>query len=54
MSTRPKIPEGGDAVPHAGKLSFAGIITHEFPLDEINAELDLVRSGAAGRVLINL
>jgi S-(hydroxymethyl)glutathione dehydrogenase/alcohol dehydrogenase len=56
---------GGDAVPHvdiprliklcaAGKLSFDGIITHEFPLDEINAALDLVRSGAAGRVLINL
>ena len=56
---------GGDAIPHvdiprliklcaAGKLSFDGIITHEFPLDEINAALDLVRSGAAGRVLINL
>jgi S-(hydroxymethyl)glutathione dehydrogenase / alcohol dehydrogenase len=56
---------GGDAVPHvdiprltklcaAGKLSFDGIITHEFPLDEINTALDLVRSGAAGRVLINL
>jgi len=56
---------GGDAVPHvdiprliklvaAGKLSFDGIITHAFPLDEINAALDLVRSGAAGRVLINL
>jgi S-(hydroxymethyl)glutathione dehydrogenase/alcohol dehydrogenase len=38
----------------AGKLSFDGIITHEFPLDEINAALDLVRSGAAGRVLISL
>jgi S-(hydroxymethyl)glutathione dehydrogenase/alcohol dehydrogenase len=56
---------GGDAVPHvdiprliklvaAGKLSFDGIITHEFPLEEINAALDMVRSGAAGRVLINL
>jgi len=56
---------GGDAVPHvdiprlirlvrAGRLSFDGIITHEFPLDEINAALDLVRSGAAGRVLVNL
>jgi S-(hydroxymethyl)glutathione dehydrogenase/alcohol dehydrogenase len=56
---------GGDAVPHvdiprliklvaAGKLSFDGIITHAFPLDEINAALDLVRSGAAGRVLIDL
>ena len=56
---------GGDAVPHvdiprliklaaAGKLSFDGIITHEFPLEEINAALDMVRSGAAGRVLVNL
>ena len=56
---------GGDAVPHvdiprliklvaAGKLSFDGIITHAFPLEEINAALDLVRSGVAGRVLINL
>jgi S-(hydroxymethyl)glutathione dehydrogenase/alcohol dehydrogenase len=56
---------GGDAAPHidipriirlnrAGKISFDGIITHEFPLDEINAALDLVRSGTAGRVLLNL
>jgi S-(hydroxymethyl)glutathione dehydrogenase / alcohol dehydrogenase len=56
---------GGDAVPHvdipriirlikAGRLSFDGIISHEFALDEINAALDLVRSGTAGRVLLNL
>ena len=56
---------GGAAVPHvdiprlirlvaAGKLSFDGIITHEFPLEEINAALEMVRSGAAGRVLVNL
>ncbi len=56
---------GGDAVPHvdipriirlqqAGRVSFDGIITHEFPLDEINAALDMVRSGTAGRVLINV
>jgi S-(hydroxymethyl)glutathione dehydrogenase / alcohol dehydrogenase len=56
---------GGDAAPHvdipriirlikAGRLSFDGIITHEFPLDEINAALDLVRSGTAGRVLLNV
>jgi S-(hydroxymethyl)glutathione dehydrogenase / alcohol dehydrogenase len=54
---------GGDARPHvdipriirlvqAGKLSFDGIITHEFPLADINAALDLVRSGKAGRVLV--
>jgi S-(hydroxymethyl)glutathione dehydrogenase / alcohol dehydrogenase len=56
---------GGDAVPHvdiprlirlnqAGRLSFDGLITHEFPLDDINAAIDLVRSGAAGRVLIDI
>jgi len=56
---------GGDAAPHidipriirlsrAGKISFDGLITHQFPLDEINAALDLVRSGTAGRVLLNL
>ncbi|HJU32424.1 MAG TPA: zinc-binding dehydrogenase [Hyphomicrobiaceae bacterium] len=56
---------GGDAVPHvdiprivrlhdAGRISFAGLITHEFPLDEVNAALDLVRSGNAGRVLLNV
>lgn len=56
---------GGDAQPHidiprlirlnkAGRLSFDGIITHEFPLAKINEALDMVRSGAAGRVLINI
>jgi S-(hydroxymethyl)glutathione dehydrogenase/alcohol dehydrogenase len=56
---------GGDAVPHvdiprlirlseAGRLSLDGIITHEFKLDAINEALDLVRSGNAGRVLINV
>ena len=56
---------GGDAVPQvdiprlirlnqAGRLSFDGIITHEFPLDEINAALDVVRSGAAGRVVLKI
>jgi len=56
---------GGDALPHldiprlirlikAGRLSLDGIITHEFKLDEINAALDMVRGGEAGRVLINV
>ncbi len=56
---------GGDAVPHvditrlirlnqAGRVSFDGIITHEFSLDNINQALDLVRSGQAGRVLVNV
>jgi S-(hydroxymethyl)glutathione dehydrogenase / alcohol dehydrogenase len=56
---------GGDAVPHvdiprlirlinAGRLSFDGLITHEFPLDDINAALDVVRGGTAGRVLLRI
>ena len=56
---------GGDCVPdidiprivrlnQSGRLSFDGIITHEFSLDDINTALDLVRSGEAGRVLINV
>jgi S-(hydroxymethyl)glutathione dehydrogenase/alcohol dehydrogenase len=56
---------GGDAAPHmdiprilrlvgAGRISFDGIITHEFPLDRINEALDVVRSGTAGRVLLNV
>jgi S-(hydroxymethyl)glutathione dehydrogenase/alcohol dehydrogenase len=56
---------GGDAAPHldiprlvrlinAGRLSLDGLITHEFPLDDINAALNAVRGGDAGRVLINV
>lgn len=56
---------GGDAAPHidiprlirltkAGRLSFDGIITHEYPLNEINAALDVVRSGNAGRVVLRV
>jgi S-(hydroxymethyl)glutathione dehydrogenase / alcohol dehydrogenase len=56
---------GGDANPHvdiprlirlnqAGRLSFDGLITHEFSLKEINAALDVVRSGAAGRVVLKV
>jgi S-(hydroxymethyl)glutathione dehydrogenase/alcohol dehydrogenase len=56
---------GGDAVPQvdiprlirlnkAGRLSLDGLITHEFPLDQINEALDVVRSGAAGRVLLQV
>ena len=56
---------GGDCRPHidiprviklqqAGRVSFDGIITHEYPLSEINAALDMVRSGAAGRVLLSV
>ena len=56
---------GGDAAPHidiprlvrlikAGRLSLNGIITHKFTLDQINEALDMVRCGAAGRVLLNV
>jgi S-(hydroxymethyl)glutathione dehydrogenase / alcohol dehydrogenase len=56
---------GGDAKPHidiprilklmgAGRISFAGLITHEFKLDQINEALDMVRDGAAGRVLVSM
>jgi S-(hydroxymethyl)glutathione dehydrogenase / alcohol dehydrogenase len=56
---------GGDAVPHvdiprlirlieAGRLSLEGLITHEFPLDDINSALDVVRGGTAGRVLLRI
>lgn len=56
---------GGSSVPqtdiprlvrlhHAGRLSFDGIITHEFSLDDINPALTLVRSGAAGRVVLDV
>ena len=57
--------EGGSAMPHidipriirlvdAGRLSFDGIITDEFALDDINPAFDLVRTGKAGRVLIRV
>ena len=57
--------EGGRARPHidipriirlqrAGRISFDGLITHEFPLDRINEAFSTVRSGTAGRVLLNV
>jgi S-(hydroxymethyl)glutathione dehydrogenase/alcohol dehydrogenase len=56
---------GGDCVPdidiprvirlhQSARISFDGIITHEFQLEQINSALDLVRSGHAGRVLISV
>jgi S-(hydroxymethyl)glutathione dehydrogenase/alcohol dehydrogenase len=38
----------------AGRISYDGIVTHEFPLDEINDALDLMRSGQCGRILLNI
>jgi S-(hydroxymethyl)glutathione dehydrogenase / alcohol dehydrogenase len=37
-----------------GRISFDGLITHEFPLEGINEALAVVRSGSAGRVLLNV
>lgn len=37
----------------AGRLNLDGIISHRLPLSDINAGLDLVRAGHAGRVLID-
>jgi S-(hydroxymethyl)glutathione dehydrogenase/alcohol dehydrogenase len=56
---------GGNAVPHvdipryirlveARKLKLDGLITHEFNLDAINAAIQLVKSGDAGRVLVSM
>jgi S-(hydroxymethyl)glutathione dehydrogenase/alcohol dehydrogenase len=56
--------EGGQCVPDidiprvvklkaAGRMSFEGLITHEFTLGQINEALDVVRAGEAGRVLID-
>jgi len=38
----------------AKKMSLEGLITNEFPLEEINQALDLFRSSKAGRILIDL
>lgn len=38
----------------AANLSVHGLATHRFPLAEVNAALDLVRAGEAGRVLLEI
>jgi S-(hydroxymethyl)glutathione dehydrogenase / alcohol dehydrogenase len=54
---------GGDSKPHLdiprylrlckqGKLPLDGLVTHEFALDDINAAIDVVRGGEAGRVIV--
>jgi len=56
---------GGSSEPHldipryialcqSGKMSLEGLITDEFPLEEINVALDRVRSGQSGRVIIKM
>lgn len=38
----------------AGKISYDGIVTDEFSLDDINDALDLMRSGKGGRILLDI
>jgi S-(hydroxymethyl)glutathione dehydrogenase / alcohol dehydrogenase len=38
----------------AGRISYDGIVTDEFPLGRINDALDLMRSGKSGRILLNI
>jgi S-(hydroxymethyl)glutathione dehydrogenase / alcohol dehydrogenase len=38
----------------AGKIKYDGIVTDEFPLEQINDALDLMRSGKSGRILLNI
>ena len=38
----------------AGRVSYDGIVTDEFPFDHINDALDLMRSGKSGRILLNV
>jgi len=56
---------GGSAEPHidiprylrlmrAGKLSLDGLVTHEFPLEDVNDAIATVRRGEAGRVLLRM
>jgi S-(hydroxymethyl)glutathione dehydrogenase / alcohol dehydrogenase len=56
---------GGSAEPHvdiprylrllgAGKLSLDGLVTHEFPLDQVNEAIATVRRGEAGRVVLKM
>jgi len=56
---------GGGAEPHvdipryvrlmrAGKMTLDGLVTHEFPLDQVNEAIATVRRGEAGRVLLRM
>jgi S-(hydroxymethyl)glutathione dehydrogenase/alcohol dehydrogenase len=56
---------GGSADPHidipryvrllkAGRMTLDGLVTHEFPLDQVNEAIATVRRGEAGRVLLRM
>jgi S-(hydroxymethyl)glutathione dehydrogenase/alcohol dehydrogenase len=36
----------------AGKLPLDALVTHRFPLDEINEAIDMTKTGQAGRVVV--
>ena len=38
----------------AGILNIDKIVTHTFSLDEVNEAFDLLKSGAAGRIMIKM
>ena len=38
----------------AGKMTLDGLVTHEFPLAEVNEAIATVRRGEAGRVLLRM
>lgn len=38
----------------AGKVSYRGIVTHEFALDDVNDALDPMRRGTSVRILLNI
>lgn len=57
--------EGGGAEPHidiprlaalvkSGRMTLDGLVTHEFPLDEINEAIAVVKRGEAGRVIVRM
>jgi S-(hydroxymethyl)glutathione dehydrogenase/alcohol dehydrogenase len=42
------------ALIRAGKMTLDGLVTHTFPLDQVNEALDTHRSGTAARVLLRM
>lgn len=38
----------------AGRISYDGLVTNTFPLEQINDALDLMRSGKGGRILLEI
>ena len=36
------------------KMTLDGVVTHEFPLEEVNQAIELFRSGDAGRIILRM